>query len=369
MRFTLSSRGLRSAIAPALVALLVGTTGVLASSAGAATEEAARKMLGFYEMPFPCGQEWTGKTRSDHSPSIKAIDWNRPDDDEDDVVASGSGTVSVANKTGRSGYGRSVVVTHLNGESTLYAHLSAVVVDVGQAVDQGQLVGRVGSTGNSTGAHLHFEQRSGSKIRGAVFAGQKFAYGAAQVSRNCVDAPMAADMGGTAAAELVLFRRDKKATFQIQQPGAAPIVIPFGRTSDAPVLGDWDGDGLANVGIRRPAESTFYLSTPSGTTALHYGIPSDRPIAGDWNGDGTSEIGVHRAASADFFMRLIDGTQLQVTLGDANDIPVTGDWDGNGLTDLGVWQPGTATFLTRRAASAKMMARSVTAVQFGRPRR
>jgi murein DD-endopeptidase MepM/ murein hydrolase activator NlpD len=57
-------------------------------------------------------------------------------------------------------YGNHVVVQHPDGKYTLYAHMSAIAVTVGQLVDSGQQVGNVGSTGNSSGPHLHFEVRT-----------------------------------------------------------------------------------------------------------------------------------------------------------------------------------------------------------------
>ena len=77
--------------------------------------------------------------------------------------ASAAGTVIFAGWHG--GYGNLVVVDHGNGLATAYAHGSAIVVEVGQSVSQGQTVSLVGSTGNSSGPHLHFEVRvNGSAV-------------------------------------------------------------------------------------------------------------------------------------------------------------------------------------------------------------
>jgi murein DD-endopeptidase MepM/ murein hydrolase activator NlpD len=86
----------------------------------------------------------------------------------DPVCASADGTVTAAGWSG--GYGRVVDVDHGNGLSTRYAHLSAIDVRVGQSVKTGHIVGKVGSTGRSTGSHLHYETR----VRGEAVDPQKF---------------------------------------------------------------------------------------------------------------------------------------------------------------------------------------------------
>lgn len=75
------------------------------------------------------------------------------------VYAADDGTVVFAGWSGNLGYGNVIVIDHGNGFWTLYAHLSTVSVPCGVAVTQAQRIGMSGSTGNSGGAHLHFEVR------------------------------------------------------------------------------------------------------------------------------------------------------------------------------------------------------------------
>jgi len=79
------------------------------------------------------------------------------------VLASDGGTVVYADCL-RYGYGCHVIINHGNGFQTLYAHLSSFSVGAGQVVSQGQMIGTMGSTGMSTGTHLHFEIRSGGVL-------------------------------------------------------------------------------------------------------------------------------------------------------------------------------------------------------------
>jgi murein DD-endopeptidase MepM/ murein hydrolase activator NlpD len=91
------------------------------------------------------GQRW-GKLH-------KGIDIARPSDRT--IKAADNGEVISAGYNG--GYGNKVVIDHNNGLKTVYAHLDSISVSVGQVVSKGQKLGVMGSTGNSTGVHLHFE--------------------------------------------------------------------------------------------------------------------------------------------------------------------------------------------------------------------
>ena len=74
------------------------------------------------------------------------------------IYASADGSIAISDPSGwNGGFGKYIKIIHLNGTETIYAHLSKVLVSVGQVVGRGQLIGNMGTTGRSTGCHLHFE--------------------------------------------------------------------------------------------------------------------------------------------------------------------------------------------------------------------
>jgi murein DD-endopeptidase MepM/ murein hydrolase activator NlpD len=90
----------------------------------------------------------------------------------DAVVAVADGVVSYSGR--RSGYGNVVEVDHGNGYVTRYAHNSRLLVQVGQLVRVGQELAKAGSTGRSTGAHVHFEVwENGHVVNPRKFLGQQ----------------------------------------------------------------------------------------------------------------------------------------------------------------------------------------------------
>jgi murein DD-endopeptidase MepM/ murein hydrolase activator NlpD len=308
-----------------------------------------------YEMPFPCGEVWTGSTRPGHSPSIRAVDFNYAGGDlGKPVLAAASGTVTTAVVgKNRPSYGQYVVIDHGNGESTLYAHLDSVLVTVGQPITIGTQLGTVGETGNADGSHLHFEERKDNAVVDAWFHGAPFPMNASSTSQNCgtttlpaasTDIPLAGDLYGGKAAESMVYRRSATPSSYFVDRKSKQKQIRIGNATAQPVLGDWDGDGKENPGYRDPASRTFFMKVRRTVTTLKFGKKTDLPVAGNWDGVGGWEVGVRRQASAKFILRNADGTKTKVALGDANDLPVTGDWDGDGITDLGVYDQATATY-------------------------
>lgn len=74
------------------------------------------------------------------------------------VYAAANGSITLAKSSGwNGGFGKFIKIVHGNGTETLYAHLAQLLVDAGEYISQGQQIGLIGTTGHSTGCHLHFE--------------------------------------------------------------------------------------------------------------------------------------------------------------------------------------------------------------------
>ena len=99
-------------------------------------------------------------------------------DTGDPVRATANGTVTIAGVNG--GYGKLVEVEHSNSLATRYGHLSSIDVKVGQTVKIGQVIGKIGSTGRSTGPHLHYETR----VDGDAVDPQKYLHAGVRLGLN-----------------------------------------------------------------------------------------------------------------------------------------------------------------------------------------
>lgn len=332
----------RVAIAGGLALTLAGTT------LGAALAAP----LADYQMPFSCTQEWYGSTRSYHSPSSRSVDLNRDGDLGMSVLAAASGVVSTATNLGNTSYGKYVKISHGNNEYTYYAHLGAYYVTAGQRVDKGQVIGAVGSSGGSTGPHLHFEERYGSTVVTAYFDGKVYTMPQTSRSRNCVNVPIAGDWNNDGRDDIGVFSRKWRGWFD-QKLGTKVTRTKLGRGLDTPLTGDWDGDGTTDLGVFRVLYGQFLRRTSDGRVdrTIKLGQRGDLGLAGDWNKDGKTDVGVWRPAAGQFMLRYPSGTVKTIALGSRSTLPVTGDFNGDNRTDIGVYDPANARWTMRGVAS------------------
>jgi len=110
-----------------------------------------QSLKGYFINPLPTGH----KTQGLHGPGKRGIDIGAPTGTP--IYASASGTVLLARTGWNGGYGNMVIIQHPNGTKTLYGHMSKLGARTGANVSRGEVIGYVGSTGRSTGPHVHFE--------------------------------------------------------------------------------------------------------------------------------------------------------------------------------------------------------------------
>jgi hypothetical protein len=305
-----------------------------------------------YEMPFACGQVWTGSSRPSHSPSALSIDWNRTNDLGQPMMAAAPGVVTRVADLGTRSYGRYIIVDHGGGRTSLYAHLLNIWTRTGQAVDQGTLLGHVGSTGGSTGPHLHFEERLNGTDQRSYFHRRLFTMGTTLASQSCGDTPVIGNWDGHAGFNIGVLRRSATPQFLLKRPGRSTLTISYGQAGDQPVAGDWNGDRTTDVGVRRPSLKSFLLRNADGTTTrIKVGTVFGTAVTGDWNGDGRTDLGVWTPRTRTFTLRTQTRagavSTTRVAWGSTTGLPVAGDWNGDGIGDVGTWSPASATFSLR----------------------
>ena len=124
-----------------------------AQSSGTRIYQSYPTYAGYYLRPIVGGRKSQGVHHGHNGVDLAAPIYTP-------ILASADGKVIISRSGGyNGGYGTYVVISHANGTQTLYAHMSVNSVSTGQNVAQGQVIGAVGSTGRSTGPHLHFEVR------------------------------------------------------------------------------------------------------------------------------------------------------------------------------------------------------------------
>ena len=117
---------------------------------GGSSYSSMPNIVGYFKNPVPNGKKSRGVT-SKHRGVYIAAPTGTP------IYASASGRVLTARMGWNGAYGNMIILQHPNGTRTLYAHMSRLGVNTGAQVSQGEVIGYVGSTGRSTGPHLHFE--------------------------------------------------------------------------------------------------------------------------------------------------------------------------------------------------------------------
>lgn len=218
------------------------------------------------------------------------------------ILAAAAGAVTVADTAGDTGYGRYVEVDHGSGITTRYAHLDQVLVTAGRSVTSGQQLGVEGSTGHSTGPHLHFEyRRDGTAVdpvvalqaKGLTWDGTPGGPAASASDTPEITALNTAAEPGTG---------EGGVGFTLPEPGEPrwvslhnpPLPVPadlkawYDQAAAATGL-PWTL--LAGIGMEETEQGTNLAPHPAGAAGLMQFLPSTWAEEGrDGDGDGLADI-------------------------------------------------------------------------------
>jgi hypothetical protein len=130
--------------------------------------------------------------------------------------------------------------------------------------------------------------------------------------------------------------------------GQSDIYFAFGNPGDTVLIGDWDGDGVDTIAVRRG--NTYYITNSLmggvATTVFSYGNPGDTVLIGDWNGDGIDTIAVRRGNTYYITNTLTGGVATTVfSYGNPGDTVLVGDWNNDHVDTLAV-RRGNTYYLT-----------------------
>jgi FG-GAP-like repeat len=134
--------------------------------------------------------------------------------------------------------------------------------------------------------------------------------------------------------------------------------------TDALRATDYDGDGVSDFAVYRPASGAWSILGSSGlftsSRAVTFGGPGQTPVPGDYDGDGRTDIATFNDTSGLWSAKLSSGSMLTVILGGPGDVPLPRDYDGDLITDVAVYTPSTGVWRLRLSSSGFTTTTTVT---------
>ncbi|CAM3347794.1 FG-GAP-like repeat-containing protein [Stackebrandtia soli] len=321
-----------------------------------------------FKLPYRAGSAYTitqtpgsGFSHNDDY-NRHAVDFSMPTGTP--IVASAAGTVYFEGWTSGGG-GIMALIDHGNNRCSQYAHLNTTIINTGNRVAQGQQIGTSGSTGNSTGPHLHWNivycnSQISREIANSVETGTSYPTGYAPVSQNRLssgapgaDGERVSDFSGDGASDVLGVDSAGKLMYYPHSGAGLSTPVQIGQgwgTFKHVMAADWSGDGHADVlGVDSSGKLLYYpnnglrLSSPS---QIGQGWGTFKHVmAADWSGDGQADVlGVNSSGDLLYYAHNGNGLSSPAKIGHGWGTfkhVMAADWSGDGKADvLGVDSAG-----------------------------
>lgn len=280
---------------------------------------------------------------------------NRP---KPDIAAPGTSTRS-STRTSTTSYGS------MSGTSMATPHVAGAVALLWSA--QPGLVNKISQTETIlNNATVHLTSATCSSITG-VFPNNVFGYGRLDI-RSAVDqglryAVRPFDLDGDGRTDFALYRPNDNGAGQgrwyiLNSNGSTNAQQLFGLSTDIPVPGDYNGDGVSEIAVFRGSEGAWYISQGSAQSfdRVGWGINGDVPVPADYDGDGRTDIAVWRPSIGTWYiLQTSDGALRSTQFGTNGDKVVPGDYDGDGKTDVAVFRPSSGNWYALQSSNASLL--------------
>jgi hypothetical protein len=164
------------------------------------------------------------------------------------------------------------------------------------------------------------------------------------------------DFDGDGVSDFSVYRPAQGAWYVLNNAGTSASYRLHGNASDTIVPADYNGDGRTDYAVFRASTGTWYISDSLtfGENDVQFGQAGDVPVPQDYDGDGSADLAVYRNAT--FYWIGSRTGQLNIAqFGLAGDIPVLGDFDGDGRADLAVFRPSTGTWYAQKSSSGALL--------------